>query len=1387
MNTESTQYVNTVQDEHISEIFQEAFSLFVGSLSEDEQKNLQIYQSAEAMTIAIRNQVEKESNHYRKRKLGKCMDAFQEFGQNVKQYFAVVDIFVQTNPQYAGLIWGALRLLFQISSNYIEYLEKLSSMLQSLCLLLRVYEEHYKIFLENVTKRNETVTIRLRKALANIYVDIIQLCYRTLRLFTSKKHARLRFRRSFLGRLMWKPFDVDFQGLKQRFDQSKTLFEYEATRSTQEVALRFIKEYDDRMEKMEKIERRETDLEGALRDRKKDIEQLDSRVQELGQWIDAPQWKDLYEEVSTFREPGTCDWILEDPLYKNWRLYKHSGKPILSIQGKPGFGKTTICPVVIDNLVKLQESSQPPPHNVVAYYFFNRRNGQDTAGLAFRSILTQLLQSFRHETKAVDIASALCDRKVVGQRRATDKEVCAVLCLLFKRFPGSNIVIDAVDECRDPNNFLDRIYDLTHGFESTSLVTFSRPTIEIPESWEGKFDILNLRREHNAGDLTLFVKCKVEELMERRLLLTASSDVYVEKIVPRANGMFLWVILLIKFLQLKRLTVNQRLDAIENLNRLEGLDAIYAEISRNLSDDAATEWDINITKGFRWILGARRPIHIEELLEAIIVPFDRPRTIGDIIPDFEKSFGSIFGGLLELTTTKMVQFIHMSAYEFFATTERAGLSNQSGTKFQSDKVEIHLTIGLTALAYLVHTVPAEPLSGDRNVIPDAILTGVKFPLLPYVAQYWSQHIVEAITHSTRVLDIYRDGHDHLIRLLLEFVYSKPRVTMWLEASWLFRNPPVVCPLPDNMFDATGNYDSRLSEVIKETSRFSEDVKALNNSWSYILEKEPNEVWGDSIRSFSESRYWQTADSRVVFVAHPEDTDARSILLQTQVSGDSMWIATVRLIPPGSLLEGPRQREGPQNIVDWQMRYDLWTVDGEKCLCSLLWEVDPAALDVLFKGAANRQPVISQSTRFRFPISISNNLRRVAALNLIIDIDKICEQSGPNFDRPKIQCETLDIFNRTLPYKPTILDDSVQLKIWDQDPVVVVFRRASGIFPSDSGDLAHEGLIQFYRGRTHGSSHQGYACFASWKLYLPSAYSMHFLDKAVVFHPTSPLIAFCAFGPLGQHVPRKPQTYVWDFSSSLYNDREFLAHPPVVGLRIVYDGTLDLMTFTPDADYICGKDFHTGRPVIVKVGDCAVPGRINFHDRKQRQGYGPGPIQGPDTDTTGTQTDLQLQTQQKTTENLLQYLSNREVSRGSPLQVGSLALNRSGDGVGHISQLSNLEHEGAVVLETLGTDGRLQSQTLTRLPNELRSISRPTLLNAPGNEQSEYVRILLNKAVQDRYSLNDIDGRPGMLLPVMVERSRESIPTYTASNRQPVLGDVDRNSFAERINDGRSLL
>lgn len=69
---------------------------------------------------------------------------------------------------------------------------------------------------------------------------------------------------------------MDFEGLKQRLEQSKTLFEYEATRSTQEVALRFIKEYDDWMEK---LERQKADPEEALKDKKKEIEQLGTVTQ----------------------------------------------------------------------------------------------------------------------------------------------------------------------------------------------------------------------------------------------------------------------------------------------------------------------------------------------------------------------------------------------------------------------------------------------------------------------------------------------------------------------------------------------------------------------------------------------------------------------------------------------------------------------------------------------------------------------------------------------------------------------------------------------------------------------------------------------------------------------------------------------------------------------------------------------------------------------------------------------------------------------------------------------------------------------------------------------------------------------------------------------------
>lgn len=49
-------------------------------------------------------------------RLERCVDHIVKLGRRMEPYFAIVDIFVQTNPQYAGLFWGSLRLLFKVGA-----------------------------------------------------------------------------------------------------------------------------------------------------------------------------------------------------------------------------------------------------------------------------------------------------------------------------------------------------------------------------------------------------------------------------------------------------------------------------------------------------------------------------------------------------------------------------------------------------------------------------------------------------------------------------------------------------------------------------------------------------------------------------------------------------------------------------------------------------------------------------------------------------------------------------------------------------------------------------------------------------------------------------------------------------------------------------------------------------------------------------------------------------------------------------------------------------------------------------------------------------------------------------------------------------------------------
>jgi hypothetical protein len=566
----------------------------------------------------------------------------------------------------------------------------------------------------------------------------------------------------------------------------------------------------------------------------------------------------------------------------------------------------------------------------VVFYFFDKRRGAfNRSSDAIRAMLAQMLHLHRHNEQAVDVASVILAKNATGQFTATDNEIFAVLSLLLELLGLTILVFDGLDECTDYSELFKRLEETPSGPRSCALLLLSRPTIQLPARLGNECFNLYLTHLTNTNDIEHFLHPKIQELIDTEALPDNQSvNDIVGLISTRANGMFLWVKLLVEYLRLPALTLRDRLEAIRNLNRLESLDNLYNAILDGLERQFPGKSGLNVRRIFQWVTCARRPLHLDELSVAVSAPLDGPQVKEDIIPNFGKSLGILSGSLIELTSSGFAQFIHLSTHEYFM-----GIDEYSGELVPDSKVIAYLDsadryIAISCLSYLSYTVPAKPLGGHSQVTPDVVFTKQKFPLLEYSAEFWSDHIlyslkepeiaqVDLSSHgswqkpASLVTGFLGDKRKHgswqqLASLVTGFLCDKRKITLWIEASFLFNSPriqdlPEDLTPPSSLAASADSSFAQLSKALVDLRELSKDVTALRNSWSHVLRSEPNEIWEPSIQAFTKSRFWiEREDSRVICLAPLEPGSIKCITVQSQVSDNGSEISLIRLIPPRSV-------------------------------------------------------------------------------------------------------------------------------------------------------------------------------------------------------------------------------------------------------------------------------------------------------------------------------------------------------------------------------------------------------------------------------------------------------------------------------------------------------
>jgi hypothetical protein len=580
------------------------------------------------------------------------------------------------------------------------------------------------------------------------------------------------------------------------------------------------------------------------------------------------------------------------------------------ILGKPGFGKTTLCTTLIEHLQRQprfnrqNDGAAAHPTDLCFFYFDKQRNEGTQSNGAWRAILSQLLHTYGHDKEVIDILTIIWNENQVGQQFATDREVFCAIDILSRRCTQLVLVLDGIDECVDQDLLFKRLSALRQISKPLALALFSRPTINIPRSFAKDSMCLDLGNSQNHQDICTYLWPRIVDLIDYGILSdTTDINDTVEKISSRANGMFLWVTLLIEYLQSPSLSARQVSEAVSNLNRLQGLDSLYTAILEALENQTSAEAKANTARAFQMVAFSYRPLRVRELNCAMTIPLDRRLDQDDTIPNFPQNLRRISGALMEICDDDRVRFIHLSVLEYLTDPEQSYF-NLKAKELATNAALAHHSCACFCLSYLYFTLPAEPLSGSAQTTADRNVQTKRYPFLDYASEFWSCHLLDGF-EAVDLTSIDQEGEltDTIICLASKFLTRKASVTAWIEASWTFLHTPQIAlgvlekalskvsttPTPRDIKQAALS-----AQAFKLLRRLALDLKDLDSSWAQVLKANPNEIWEPSISAFIKSSFWVSVPGSKLTQIALKDSDQNYICLKSQVSLDGLRLGVVKL-------------------------------------------------------------------------------------------------------------------------------------------------------------------------------------------------------------------------------------------------------------------------------------------------------------------------------------------------------------------------------------------------------------------------------------------------------------------------------------------------------------
>ncbi|CUS15218.1 unnamed protein product, partial [Tuber aestivum] len=502
----------------------------------------------------------------------------------------------------------------------------------------------------------------------------------------------------------------------------------------------------------------------------------DKEFREVLKWLNVVDPASNFSYALALREPGTGNWLLKGPEYRDW---KGGRGGVLWLYGIPGCGKSVLSATAIEDVQNLCATKGD---HILAYFYFTFSDSEKQNFLhMLLSIVGQLVEGISSRGIPDEIINLYNNSKAIG--KSTDIKVLKSAFLqMVKLSKKTFIILDALDEFpkETRKGLLSWIRELPVGHDagSLSILITSRPEADIVKSL-GPLATFSISLQSNIidPDIRSYIQ---NSLGDRDGLKEFTKEIKSEiedTLVSRSQGMFRWVDCLLRILQ-ECITPAAVRAALRELPK--DLDSVYLRILNSIHE---TQREY-IRRAMHWLAFSAEPLTLGQLEEAIVITSDVNKYGENSEPLFnEKSLISICPSLISFEDAwddeassqenRRLRLAHFSVKEYLIS-ERAAQGPSSYYHISEEKA--NLLMGHACLSRILRHSAQGTISGNKVE---------KKSFLYHSARYWFVYIrsiedtaptplsnaaVKVLELGKEWLDIYNPDDPHRFRTYHSGIY-----------------------------------------------------------------------------------------------------------------------------------------------------------------------------------------------------------------------------------------------------------------------------------------------------------------------------------------------------------------------------------------------------------------------------------------------------------------------------------------------------------------------------------------------------------------------------------------------------------------------------------------